>query len=79
MSKLTFVVGIKRRKIDEYRPEALFNDDPNCPGRDRRRRADRRTALIYPEGESSSSFSFSFRLLSISQKTFAILFTFVFL
>jgi len=58
MSKLTFVVGIKRRKIDEYRPEALSDDYRYRSGTDCFCRADCCTALIYPEGELSSSFSF---------------------
>jgi hypothetical protein len=60
MSKLTFVVGIKRRKIDEYRPKALANDHRYRSRGDRFFRADSSTALIYLEGELSSSFLFPF-------------------
>jgi hypothetical protein len=63
MSKLTFVVGIKRRKIDEYRPEALSYDHRYRSGTDRFCRADCCTALIYPEGELSSSFLISFLIV----------------
>ena len=77
MSKLTFHVGITGGKIDGYRFKVFADDNDYCPGSDRGRRPDRGAALIYP-GERALSPDVP-PLLSISQKSFAISFTFVFL
>jgi hypothetical protein len=51
MSKLTFRVGIKRRKIDEFRSEVFTGDHRYCAGFDCGWRSDCCIALIYAEGE----------------------------
>jgi hypothetical protein len=66
MSKLTFHVGIKRRKIDEYRTEALSDYHDHYPGPDRCGRADGRSALIFMR-ESHLPQSLPPPLLSIAQ------------
>ncbi|ACY88204.1 hypothetical protein STM14_1728 [Salmonella enterica subsp. enterica serovar Typhimurium str. 14028S] len=46
MRYITFCVGIKRRKLDEYRPEIFVDYYADCSGRDCRRWINGRSALI---------------------------------
>jgi hypothetical protein len=55
MSKLTFRVGIKRRKIDEFRSEVFAVHHRYCAGSDCCGWSDGCAALIYAEGEPSPS------------------------
>ncbi|AGR58631.1 hypothetical protein A464_1445 [Salmonella bongori N268-08] len=47
MRYITFCVGIKRRKLDEYRPEIFIDHDDYCIGLDCRWWINRRSALIF--------------------------------